>query len=156
MNPQRESRRWHLLPLRPTGFAPRDATAPPNQRRSTTHTNRRELGPLQAAAPGPAQAAALNPTRAASYVRLAAVRDRGVTTLRHQPARARNPSPHPRNLRTPDEPTRRRARPPTRPGRGTPPTRRATNPHVPMKRAAVHAVSILSVAMHNFRERASG
>jgi hypothetical protein len=81
-----------------------------------------------------------HPTRAAPYVRLAAVRARGVTTLRHQPARARNPSPYARNLRTPDEPTRRRACPPTRPGRGTPPTRRSADPHVPMKRAAVHAV----------------
>jgi Phage integrase family len=77
-----------------------------------------------------------HPTRAAPHVRLVAVRDRGVTALRHQPARARNPSPHPRNLRTPDEPTRRRAGAPTRPSRGTPPTRHATNSHVPMKRAA--------------------
>jgi hypothetical protein len=32
--------------LRPTGSATRDAAKPPNQRRSTTHTNRREVGML--------------------------------------------------------------------------------------------------------------
>jgi integrase len=74
----------------------------------------------------------ITPTRAAPYVRLAAVRDRGVTALRHQPARARHPSPHPRNLRPPDEPTRRRARPPTSPDRRPPRTRRSTDPYVPM------------------------
>jgi hypothetical protein len=44
--------------MRPCGSAPRDTATTRNQRRSTTHKNRREVEPLQAAAPGALQTAA--------------------------------------------------------------------------------------------------
>ena len=56
--PTEEPRRRASRSARPTGSAPRDARRTTIRARSTTHNNRREVGPLQAAAPGPLQTAA--------------------------------------------------------------------------------------------------